>query len=205
MVGSTFIDFDSVHVPVGNLIGREGQGFEIVMSSKTFFSVAIPLLKMTDVVIAFTHERVWVGITSNRLARVALEDSFNYAQQRKTFGKPLFDNQVIRAKFAKMGGLIEGTHALMESLVLKSTKLSQMEFSPWSALLKYRAAHDLEKVSRESQQIFGGAGYSRGGKGARIEQISRDVRVLVVSGGSEEILMDMIVKQRARAMAMSKL
>jgi len=122
-----------------------------------------------------------------------------------TFGKPLLDNQVIRAKFAEMAGLIEGTHALMESLIVKSTKLSQVDFSPWAALLKYRAAHDLERVSRESQQILGGAGYSRGGNGARIEQISRDVRVLVVSGGSEEILMDMIVKQKARAMRTSKI
>lgn len=153
---------------------------------------------------AFTHERLWVGITANRLARVALEDSFNYALQRKTFGRVLMDNQSIRHKFAEMGGLIESTYALMESLVVRSTKVPQMEFSPWAALLKYRAAHDLEKVSRESQQVLGGLGYSRGGKGARVEQISRDVRVLVVSGGSEEILMDMVVKQHLRAMRRSK-
>jgi len=48
---------------------------------------------------------------------------------------------------------------------------------------------------REAQQIFGGAGYQRGGgRGERIERISRDVRVLVVGGGSEEILIDLAVR-----------
>jgi alkylation response protein AidB-like acyl-CoA dehydrogenase len=104
-----------------------------------------------------------------------------------------------------MGGLVEATHSLMESLVLRSTKLSQLDFAPWSALLKYGAAHDLEKVSRESQQVLGGIVYSRGGKGARVEQISRDVRLLVVSGGSEEILMDMIVNQILRSIGKPKM
>lgn len=154
---------------------------------------------LTDrLTLAFTHERLWVGITANRLARVALEDSYQYAQQRKTFGKPLLENQIIRSKFTLMAGLIESTSALAENLVKMAPVVPQLEFSPWAALLKYRAAHNLETVSREAQQVLGGAGYSRGGRGSRVEQISRDVRVLVVSGGSEEILMDMVIKQKGR-------
>ena len=53
----------------------------------------------------------------------------------------------------------------------------------------------LEVCSRESQQVFGGLAYTRGGRAGRVEQIGRDVRVLVVSGGSEEILADMVTKQ----------
>jgi alkylation response protein AidB-like acyl-CoA dehydrogenase len=55
-------------------------------------------------------------------------------------------------------------------------------------------------VNREAQQIMGGLGYSKSGRGARIEQISRDLRVMVVGGGSEEILIDLSVSQELRAM-----
>ncbi|TVY43493.1 Acyl-CoA dehydrogenase [Lachnellula subtilissima] len=173
--GSTFIDLDEVLVPVENLLGMENKGFEIIMST-------------------FTHERLWVGITALRLCRVALEDSYKHALKRETFGKPLFENQVIRQKFSKMAGLIEPTQFFMENLVHRSVRTSPLAFSPLAALLKVQAAHNLEKISRETQQVFGGLGYSRTGVGARVEQISRDVRVLVVSGGSEEILQDMITK-----------
>ena len=45
---------------------------------------------------------------------------------------------------------------------------------------------------------MGGTGYNRGRKGARIEQISRDVRVYVVGGGSEEIMRDLAVAQEVK-------
>ncbi|KAK1772089.1 putative acyl-CoA dehydrogenase [Phialemonium atrogriseum] len=173
--GSAFITLDEVVVPAENLLWKENAGFEIIMST-------------------FTHERLWVGITAIRLGRIALEDSYQHALSREVFGQPLFSNQVIRAKFAKMAGLLESTQFLMEDLVHRSVRTPQLAFSPLAALLKVQAANNLEKISREAQQVFGGLGYSRGGRGGRVEQISRDVRVLVVSGGSEEILMDMIVK-----------
>lgn len=82
--------------------------------------------------------------------------------------------------------------------MFRSVRTPPLIFSPLAPLLKVQAAHNLEKISREAQQVFGGLGYSRGGQGSRVEQISRDVRVLVVSGGSEEILMDMIAKQQKK-------
>jgi alkylation response protein AidB-like acyl-CoA dehydrogenase len=59
----------------------------------------------------------------------------------------------------------------------------------------------LEFVNREAQQTMGGLGYARGGRGARVEQISRDLRVMVVGGGSEEILVDLAMAQEVRALA----
>jgi alkylation response protein AidB-like acyl-CoA dehydrogenase len=156
------------------------------------------LLTTPQTLTAFTHERLWVGITALRLGRVAFEDSYLYSLKRETFGKPLFSNQAIRMKFAKMMGLLETTQAFMEELVYRSVRTPSIEFAPVAALLKVQAAHNLEKISREAQQVFGGLGYSRSGQGQRVEQISRDVRVLVVSGGSEEILLDMIAKQHEK-------
>jgi alkylation response protein AidB-like acyl-CoA dehydrogenase len=69
------------------------------------------------------------------------------------------------------------------------------------ANLKVLAGQALEFVNREAQQTMGGLGYARGGRGARVEQISRDLRVMVVGGGSEEILSDLAVAQEVRALA----
>lgn len=66
------------------------------------------------------------------------------------------------------------------------------------ANLKVLAGQTLEFVSRESQQVMGGLGYQRGGRGGRVEQISRDVRVMVVGGGSEEILNELAVNQEMK-------
>lgn len=74
------------------------------------------------------------------------------------------------------------------------------------ANLKVLAGNVLEHVNRESQQILGGAGYLRSGKGARIEQISRDARGMVVGGGSEEVFTELALNQKQRAMTqLSKL
>ncbi|KAJ5605305.1 hypothetical protein N7510_010459 [Penicillium lagena] len=171
--------FDDVLVPAENLLGNEDQGFEIIMST-------------------FAHERLWVGITALRLGRVAYEDSYRNALKRETFGKQLFENQVIRCKFSRMANMLEPTQAYMEEMVYRSVRMTSLNFSPLAAMLKVQAAHNLEKISSEAQQVFGGLGYSRRGQGQRVEQIRRDVRVLVGSGGSEEILLDMIAKQQRK-------
>ena len=198
--GSTYIEFDDVEVPIANLLGEENRGFDIIMSN-------------------FNHERLWLACTSLRMARVCVEDAYIYATQRETFGKALITNQVIREKIAGFARAIEPVHAYMESLVYmieherkrKSSKGQggsvlvqvgsdnvahevELNLGGMIATLKTSAARALESVNREAQQILGGAGYSRTGKGARIEQVSRDVRVMVVGGGSEEILSELAVK-----------
>lgn len=60
------------------------------------------------------------------------------------------------------------------------------------------AGQVLEHANREAQQVMGGLGYQKNGRGARIEQISRDLRVMVVGGGSEEILADFAIKEEAK-------
>lgn len=69
-----------------------------------------------------------------------------------------------------------------------------------TALLKVMATRALEKSVREAQQIMGGAGYNKAGKGARIEQVSRDMRVHVVGGGSEEIMMGLALQEEIKAL-----
>jgi alkylation response protein AidB-like acyl-CoA dehydrogenase len=146
----------------------------------------------------FNHERLWLACTSLRLARVCLADAYSHAVTRTTFGKNLIDHQAIRTKFTKLGSSILPAHAFMESIVAiaeSEASGSSPRYGGLIALLKVTAARALEDAVRESQQVMGGLGYSRTGKGARIEQISRDVRVMVVGGGSEEILNELAFVQ----------
>lgn len=142
------------------------------------------------------------------MARVCLGDAYEYALIRKTFGKTLIDHQAIRTKFSTIAAKILPAHAFMESLVALSDTRNKNrtadvaslgpKYGGLIAVLKVAAARALEESVREMQQVMGGLGYSRTGKGARIEQISRDVRVMVVGGGSEEILSELAFVQERR-------
>ncbi|KAL3495675.1 acyl-CoA dehydrogenase/oxidase [Aspergillus germanicus] len=188
--GSTFFEFDEVRVPVDNLIGQENQGFPLIMSN-------------------FNPERLSLACASLRLARVCAEDAFNYAIQRETFGSPLIQKQAIQAKIFKFGLMIEPAYAFMEQLVniIEKTKdrpTDDVRIGGMTALLKVMSTRALEKSVREAQQILGGAGYNKAGRGARIEQISRDARVHVVGGGSEEIMMGLALQEETKALRTRK-
>jgi alkylation response protein AidB-like acyl-CoA dehydrogenase len=135
------------------------------------------------------------------MARVCIADAYSHAITRTTFGKHLIDHQAIRNKFTTLGTRILPAHAFMESVVAiadsktNGINASSPRYGGLVALLKVTAARALEEAVRESQQVMGGLGYSRSGKGSRIEQISRDVRVMVVGGGSEEILNELAFVQ----------
>lgn len=179
--GASFVELDDVHVPVENLLGRENHGFKIVMTN-------------------FNKERFIMSIACNRKARTCLSESWAYASKRHTFGKPLIANQIIASKLATMGRYVESHWAWLEQLAfhIQSSKLGWQdpEIAGQIALAKVHGGRILEMANREAQQIFGGAGYQRGaGPGAVIEQMSRDLRMMVVGGGSEEIIADLAVRQ----------
>ncbi|RMZ86454.1 hypothetical protein DV736_g6320, partial [Chaetothyriales sp. CBS 134916] len=181
--GSTFIEFDDVEVPVDNLIGPENAGFALIMSN-------------------FNPERLSLATAAIRLSRVCVSDAYNYALERETFGKKLIKHHGIKQKFAEMGALIEPAQAFLDQLcyIIETSRASDVEvrIGGMTALLKVTSTRCLERVCRECRQILGGAAYSKSGKGARLEQISRDVGVHVIGGGSEEIMSDLAVREEAR-------
>ncbi|CAD6446042.1 91aa603c-0c57-4ea8-a08d-1611daea57cf [Sclerotinia trifoliorum] len=183
--GSTFITFDDVKVPVGNLLHKENRGFEVIMSN-------------------FNAERKSLATSAIRLSRVCAEDAWNHACTRETFGEKLIENPVIQAKFVKMGRMIEPAQAFLEQLTWlielsrKGGENNNVRIGGMTAMLKVVSTRCLEKCVREAQQVMGGLGYARGGKGGRIEAISRDVRVMAVGGGSEEILSELAIKEEVK-------
>ncbi|GAB1201252.1 hypothetical protein APSETT444_010641 [Aspergillus pseudonomiae] len=203
--GSTFIELDDVRVPVDHLIGEENKGFPLIMSSNsTYYYIELYPFK-ANTVLDFNPERLSLACASLRLARVCAEDAFHYATQRETFGAPLIQRQAIQSKIFKFGLMIEPAYAFMEQLVniIEQTKdrpTDDVRIGGMTALLKVMSTRALEKSVREAQQILGGAGYNKAGKGARIEQISRDARVHVVGGGSEEIMMGLALQEETKAL-----
>ncbi|KAI8846360.1 putative acyl-CoA dehydrogenase [Chytridium lagenaria] len=178
--GTSYITFEDVKVPVENIIGKENKGFKAIMYN-------------------FNHERFGIAIQATRFARVCYEDAMKYAHKRKTFGKKLVDHPVIRNKLAHMARKIEATHAWMELLLFQTMRmdpdLQMLKLGGPIALLKAQSTQTFEYCAREAAQIFGGLSYSRGGQGERVERLYREVRAYAIPGGSEEIMLDLGIRQ----------
>jgi len=181
--GTAYVTFEDVKVPVENLIGQENQGFKYIMYN-------------------FNHERWAMNIQALRFARVCFEEAFKYSHKRQTFGKRLIDHPVIRLKLAHMVRQIESTQAWLENVTLQLNTMTheeaQQKLGGSIALLKAQATTTFEFCAREASQIFGGLAYTRGGQGAKVERLYREVRGYAIPGGSEEILLDLGIRQAVR-------
>jgi len=181
--GTTYVTFEDVKVPVENLIGKENQGFKVIMTN-------------------FNHERIGIIIQCLRFSRVCYEESMKYAHKRRTFGKKLIEHPVIRLKLAHMFRQIEASYSWMENLIYQCQQMNEVEamlkLGGAIAGLKAQATTTFEFCAREASQIFGGLSYSRGGQGAKVERLYRDVRAYAIPGGSEEIMLDLSIRQSLR-------
>jgi len=163
--------FDEVRVPVSHLIGRENEGFKVIMTN-------------------FNSERMGMAAAMEAYGRVCLEEAVVWARERKTFGQRLADHQVIRHKIAQMKQQLNATQAYIrccyEAIEAGTPNPGDI------ALLKVQASEVMEFCAREAMQILGGLGYMRGN---RVERIYREVRVNAIGGGSEEIMRDLASRQ----------
>ena len=167
--------FDDVRVPVENLIGGENSGWMGIMSN-------------------FSQERLGLAAGMNAYSQICIDEAVAWAKDRKTFGKPLIENQVIKHKLAEMSRKVNATKAYMELLTWKVMNGEQPIAD--LALLKVQASKTMEYCAREAMQILGGAGYLKSNSGpGKVERIYREVRVNAIGGGSEEIMLDLASRQ----------
>lgn len=162
--GSTgWISFNDVRVPVENRIGEEGEGFKITMS-------------------AFDNGRYTVGAGATGLIRASLEASLRYARERKTFGKPIAEHQLIQQKIARMAQNYEIARLLylqvgwMKNQGLRSTL--QTSYSK-----KFATEASFEAAS-DAIQIHGAYGFS---DEYDVERYLRNARGAIIYEGSSEI------------------
>jgi len=178
--GTTYVTFEDVKVPVDNLIGKENQGFKVIMTN-------------------FNHERLGIVIQCGRFSRVLYEESMKYANKRVTFGKKMIEHPVIRMKLAQMARQVEAVYSWQESLVYQCDRMDPTEamlrLGGAIAGLKAQATTCFQFCAQEATQIFGGLAYSRGGQGAKVERLYRDVKAYMIPGGSLEIMEDLSIRQ----------
>lgn len=181
--GTTFISFEDTRVPVENLIGQEGKGFQSIM-------------------INFNHERWGAVVQGIRFARICLEDSLQYSFKRRTFSRLLIEHPVIRLKLGHMIRQVEASQAWITELTVQMNTMSfeeaQRRLGGPLALAKAQVSTTFEYCAREASQIFGGLAYTRGGQGERVERLYREVRALAIIAGSEEIMLDLGVREAAK-------
>ncbi|MGE6340768.1 acyl-CoA dehydrogenase family protein, partial [Acidovorax sp. NPDC077664] len=115
------------------------------------------------------------------------------AAQRKTFGAALVEHQVIRHKLVDMQMRIQSTAAWCESVAAQAD--AGHTGTEWVAnvcLLKNHATQTLQFCADQAVQILGGMGFMRG---TVSERIYREVKVMMIGGGAEEIMKDLAAKQ----------
>ena len=138
----------------------------------------------------FNGERLIAAHQCCAYARVCLQEAVSWAKERETFGRKLGEHPVIRSKLADMARHIDATQAHVDLCAWRH-RAGRAAPSDY-ALVKVQATRTFEHVAREAAQVFGGASYIRGNK---VERIYREVRVMAIGGGSEEILLDLAGRQ----------
>lgn len=195
--GTTYIELDDVKVPVENLVGKEGDGMRIIMTN-------------------FNHERLVISVGVTRSARVALSAAFAYCLKREAFGKTLMDQPVVRHRLAKAGAELETMWAWVEQILYQLCHLSKEEsdrlLGGLTALAKAKSAMVLNECAQCAVLLFGGNGFTKTGQGELVEgilflivwfsfllifhtAILRDVPGARIPGGSEDVLLDLSVRQ----------
>ena len=163
--------FDDCRVPADAMMGEEDRGFIAIMEN-------------------FNWERMGMIAGCLGSMKACLEDAIAWAEERETFGQPLISRQVIRHKIAEMSTRIDVTEAYLNQICWAMNE----GLKPVAEISKGKAfaTKSMEFVASEAMQIMGGAGYLRGN---RIERTWREVKVMAIGGGSEEIMRDLAVRQ----------
>jgi acyl-CoA dehydrogenase len=166
--------FDNVRVPARYLLGAEGDGFRMIMGN-------------------FNAERFGLAASALGFAEACYDEALAWARQRKTFGAPLVAHQVIRHKLVDMQMRIHSTAAWLETVAAQADAgPTGAEWVAQVCLLKNHATQTMQFCADQAVQILGGMGYMRG---TVSERIYREVKVMMIGGGAEEIMKDLAARQ----------
>jgi alkylation response protein AidB-like acyl-CoA dehydrogenase len=150
-------------IPRGNLIGKEGEGFKIMMA-------------------ALDVGRLGVAAQGVGVAWGALDAAIKHSKARVQFGKPIAANQGVSFMLADMATKVE----LARLIVLEAAWLSSqgMPYSKEAAMAKMYATDTAMEVTTDAVQIFGGAGYLHD---YPVERMMRDAKILQIYEGTNQI------------------
>ena len=155
--------FDNVKVPKENLLGKEGEGFKIAMST-------------------LDGGRIGIAAQALGIAQGAYEAAVAYAKERVQFGKPIGFQQAISFKLADMATKLRCARFLVYSAA--ELKEHHAPYGMESAMAKMYASDIALEVTNDAVQIHGGAGFM---KGMEVERAYRDAKITTIYEGTNEI------------------
>jgi alkylation response protein AidB-like acyl-CoA dehydrogenase len=166
------IVFDGYECPGGALLGAaEGQGFRQMMGGLEL-------------------GRIQVAARAVGVARAALEDSLRYAQQRETFGQPIWRHQAVGHRLADMATRVDAARllTLRAAAALDAGRRSDLE----AGMAKLFASEVCLEVTSDAIKVHGGYGFS---PEFDIERYYRDAPLMVVGEGTNDIQRNVIIRQ----------
>ena len=155
--------FDECRVPAANRLGAEGQGFRIAMA-------------------ALDGGRIGIAAQALGIAQGAYERALAYARERKAFGVPIGQHQMIQWMLADMATAIEGARLL--TLRAAALKDAGRPYGTASAMAKLFAAETAMRVTTDAIQVHGGYGYI---KEYEVERAFRDAKITQIYEGTSQI------------------
>jgi alkylation response protein AidB-like acyl-CoA dehydrogenase len=158
------LSFKGVRVPAANRVGEEGEGW----------SIAIRTLD---------RSRPGIAAQAVGIAQGALEVAARYAAERKQFGKPIAEFQMIAAMLADMDA---GTEAARQLLYKACTEIDAgaADAGRWSAMCKLVAGDTAMRVTTDAVQVLGGYGYI---DEFPVERMMRDAKITQLYEGTQQI------------------
>ena len=162
--------FDDCRVPAENLVGVENQGVKVVMSGLDL-------------------ERSMISPICLGIAERALQISIDYAKQRKQFGKPISDFQMVRAKLADMYTWVESMRLFTYQTLRAANTLDEHgggrgDIHKITAAGVLYVAETMNKVLNEGVQVHGGTGYIWE---SEINRLYRSIKLLEIGAGTSEV------------------
>ena len=155
--------FDNVEVPRENLLGKEGDGFKIAMST-------------------LDGGRIGIAAQALGIAQGAYDAAVAYSKERIQFGKPIGFQQAISFKIADMATKLRCARFLVYSAA--ELKEEHAPYGMESAMAKMYASDIALEVTNDALQIHGGAGFM---KGMEVERAYRDAKITTIYEGTNEI------------------
>lgn len=162
--------FEDCQIPKENLLGKEGDGFEIVM-------------------VALDGGRIGIASQAVGIAQACLDESVKYAKSRQQFGKYISKFQAIQWMIADMTTEVEAARLLTFNAALM--KDEGLNFTREVSMAKLFASEAVNRVAYKAVQIHGGYGYI---KDYKVERLYRDARATTIYEGTSEVQRIVIAK-----------
>lgn len=165
------LSFVDARVPADAVLGEEGRGFYAIMKN-------------------FQNERLVLGAMSMGEAQAAIELTVEYVRERKAFGAPLWEKQVIRQRLAELATRVEAGRQMIYATAARSAAGEQLVREV--SMIKSYCGELVNEVMYACVQFHGGMGFM---SESTIERMARDARVQSIGGGATEVMLEEVAKR----------